>query len=185
MADKFNEDVPDDFKPEYLKQEFSRLGSVGAVIDSIFAVSLFTDREKALGIASLDSAGAMNAVLSDPLYRLADSYYSNVAVLASAASEMSSRITLMNRTYMRGQMEFLKDKTFYPDANLTLRVSYGKVEGFEPSDGVVYLPVSTLEGIIEKDDPEIFDYDIPQKLRDLYAAKDCGDFAQFFPDLNQ
>lgn len=174
MAEKFNEDVPDDFKPEYLKQEFSRLGSVGAVIDSIFAVSLFTDREKALGIASLDSAGAMNAVFSDPLYRLADSYYSNVAVLASAASEMSSRIALMNRTYMRGQMEFLKDKTFYPDANLTLRVSYGKVEGFEPSDGVVYLPVSTLEGIIEKDNPEIFDYDIPQKLRDLYAAKDYG-----------
>ena len=87
---------------------------------------------------------------------------------------MSSRIALMNRTYMRGQMEFLKDKTFYPDANLTLRVSYGKVEGFEPSDGVVYLPVSTLEGIIEKDNPEIFDYDIPQKLRDLYAAKDYG-----------
>lgn len=174
MAEKFNEDVPNDFKPEYLKQEFSRLGSVGAVIDSIFAVSLFTDREKALGIASLDSAGAMNAVHSDPLYRLADSYYSNVAVLASAASEMSSRIALMNRTYMRGQMEFLKDKTFYPDANLTLRVSYGKVEGFEPSDGVVYLPVSTLEGIIEKDNPEIFDYDIPQKLRDLYAAKDYG-----------
>lgn len=174
MAEKFNEDVPDDFKPEYLKQEFSRLGSVGAVIDSIFAVSLFTDREKALGIASLDSAGAMNAVFSDPLYRLADSYYSNVAVLASAASEMSSRIALMNRTYMRGQMEFLKDKTFYPDANLTLRVSYGKVEGFKPSDGVVYLPVSTLEGIIEKDNPEIFDYDIPQKLRDLYAAKDYG-----------
>jgi hypothetical protein len=70
---------------------------------------------------------------------------------------------------MRGQMMMGGDRDFYPDANLTLRVAYGHVEGYSPSDGVYYTPVSTLKGVIEKDDPEIFDYDIPQSLRDLYA----------------
>ena len=60
-------------------------------------------------------------------------------------------------------------KSFYPDANLTLRVAYGKVAGYRPADAIWYTPVSTLRGIIEKDNPDIFDYNIPQALRDIYA----------------
>ena len=66
---------------------------------------------------------------------------------------------------------------FYPDANLTLRIAYGTVQGYSPADGTWYLPVSTMEGIIQKDNPEIFDYNIPQKLRDIHAAKDYGRWA--------
>ena len=66
---------------------------------------------------------------------------------------------------------------FYPDANLTLRIAYGSVQGYSPADGTWYMPVSTLEGIIQKDNPEIFDYNIPQKLRDIHAAKDYGRWA--------
>ena len=66
-------------------------------------------------------------------------------------------------------MAFEPTKTFYPDANLTLRVAYGHVEGYNPSDGITFSPVSTLKGIIEKDNPDIFDYNIPQTLRDIYA----------------
>ena len=76
---------------------------------------------------------------------------------------------MANRTYMQGQMEFEEDRTFYPDANLTLRVAYGQVAGYAPYDGAYYYPVSTLKGIIEKDNPDIFDYNIPQVLRDIYA----------------
>jgi hypothetical protein len=65
-------------------------------------------------------------------------------------------------------------KIFYPDANSTLRVTYGKVKGYKPADAIYYTPVSSLTGIIEKDNPEIYDYNIPQRLRDLYAAKDFG-----------
>jgi hypothetical protein len=70
---------------------------------------------------------------------------------------------------MRAQMAFEPQKAFYPDANLTLRVAYGNVAGYHPADGMYYSPVSTLKGIIEKDNPEIFDYNIPQVLRDIYA----------------
>ena len=72
-------------------------------------------------------------------------------------------------TVAQGQMAFEPKKAFYPDANLTLRIAYGHVEGYRPADAVYYTPVSTLRGIIEKDNPEIFDYNIPQTLRDIYA----------------
>ena len=81
------------------------------------------------------------------------------------------------RTYMRGQMEFEPERNFYPDANLTLRVAYGAVEGYNPEDGVRHLPVTTLEGIIAKDNPDIYDYDVPDALRRCYEEKDYGRWA--------
>ncbi len=78
---------------------------------------------------------------------------------------------------MRGLMEFQPERPFYPDANSTLRIAYGKVGGFAPRDGVVYDCVSTIDGIMEKDNPEIYDYNVPQRLRDIYKAKDYGRWA--------
>ena len=91
------------------------------------------------------------------------------------ARAINRELQLAYRTYMRGQMDFAPDRTvYYPDANLTLRVAYGHIKGYSPADGVYYKPSSTLTGIIQKDNPEIFDYNIPQRLRDIYAEKDFG-----------
>jgi hypothetical protein len=65
-------------------------------------------------------------------------------------------------------------KLFYPDANSTLRVAYGKIAGFEPRDGVVYSYFTTLDGIVEKDNPKIYDYHVPQMLKELYRTKNYG-----------
>ena len=78
------------------------------------------------------------------------------------------------RPYVKALMEWDKQRAFFPDANLTLRVAYGKVAGYEYADGEYHLPQTTLEGIIEKDNPEIYDYNVPQALRDAYAKKDYG-----------
>ena len=78
------------------------------------------------------------------------------------------------RPYVKALMEWDKERAFFPDANLTLRVAYGKVAGYEYADGEWHLPQTTLEGIIEKDNPEIYDYNVPQELRDAYAKKDYG-----------
>lgn len=75
---------------------------------------------------------------------------------------------------MRGMMEFDTDREFYPDANSTLRITYGNVGGYRPKDGVWYKHQSTIEGIMQKDNPDIYDYNIPQKLRDLYSNRDFG-----------
>ncbi|MBR5206329.1 MAG: S46 family peptidase [Alistipes sp.] len=78
------------------------------------------------------------------------------------------------RPYVKALMEWDKERAFFPDANLTLRVAYGKVAGYEYADGEYHLPQTTLEGIIAKDNPEIYDYNVPQALRDAYATKDYG-----------
>jgi hypothetical protein len=78
------------------------------------------------------------------------------------------------RPYVKALMEWDKQRAFFPDANLTLRVAYGKVAGYEYADGEYHLPQTTLEGIIEKDNPDIYDYNVPQALRDAYAIKNYG-----------
>jgi hypothetical protein len=78
------------------------------------------------------------------------------------------------RPYVKALMEWDRDRAFFPDANLTLRVAYGKIAGYEYADGEWHLPQTTLEGIIAKDNPEIYDYNVPQALRDAYATKDYG-----------
>ena len=78
------------------------------------------------------------------------------------------------RPYVKALMEWDKTRAFFPDANLTLRVAYGKVAGYEYADGEYHRPQTTIEGIMQKDNPEIYDYNVPQALRDAYAAKDYG-----------
>ena len=170
----FVKDVPAEFHPEYLEGELARYGSVGKWADALFGESVFTDAEK---VAKLDAADSL-VMRSDPAVRFANEfrkwYGSDVYPYER---RLNQEITLLYRDYMRGQMAFEPEKSFFPDANLTLRVAYGSIAGYSPADGVYYEPVSTLEGIMEKDNPEIFDYNIPQRLRDIYAAKDYGQWA--------
>jgi len=79
---------------------------------------------------------------------------------------------------MQALMEADTNKIFYPDANSTLRIAYGQVDTYEPKDGVKYQYYTTLKGVIEKDNPEIYDYDVPDKLKELYKSKDYGDYAE-------
>ncbi|WP_372934631.1 S46 family peptidase, partial [Mariniphaga sediminis] len=90
---------------------------------------------------------------------------------------VSKRIDQNMETYMAGIMKMKAGEPLYPDANLTLRVAYGKVEGYNPQDGVKYKHYTTLKGVMEKDNPEIYDYDVPVRLRELYDTKDFGRYA--------
>ncbi len=86
----------------------------------------------------------------------------------------NQEIQRLMRLYVKGMMEMQPDVNFFPDANLTLRVAYGHVEGFRPKDGVYYKPYSTLQGIMEKENPDIYDYVVEPRLKELYQTKDYG-----------
>jgi hypothetical protein len=89
---------------------------------------------------------------------------------------LQARINALQRQYMQAQMEVFSEKTFYPDANSTLRVAYGKVAGYQPRDGVEYDYYTYLDGVMEKYKPGDYEFDVPQKLRDLHKAKDYGQY---------
>lgn len=89
-------------------------------------------------------------------------------------NRLNDSINLLMRTYIKGMMEQYPDSNFFPDANLTLRVTYGHVQGFRPKDAVYYTPYSTLDGIIEKENPDIYDYVVEPRLKELWQKKDYG-----------
>ncbi|MDR2651049.1 MAG: S46 family peptidase [Prevotellaceae bacterium] len=91
--------------------------------------------------------------------------------------ELNNELALKQRLFMRGQMEMQADKNMYPDANSTLRIAYGKVEGFSPVDGTIYKHYTTLDGVIEKSKNEdVADYKIPAQLAELNATKNYGEY---------
>ncbi len=89
---------------------------------------------------------------------------------------IQAEINRLQRTYMKAQMEVFADKTFYPDANSTLRVAYGNVKGYQPRDGMKYDFYTYMDGIMEKYKPGDYEFDVPQKLIELYQKKDFGKY---------
>lgn len=106
---------------------------------------------------------------------LAEAYNKNVA---PKYDEINLKNMATQRTYMKAILELSpKSARIFPDANSTLRVTYGKVKGYKPSDAVVYSPITYLDGVMEKYVPGDYEFDVPQKLIDLYNAKDYGKYA--------
>ena len=178
VMNEYEKNVPAEFKPEYYKEKLASYGSVEAWAEDMFTNSLFIDQTRAEALTAADK----EAVMADPATEFFNEflkwYYADILPVTT---RLNQELQLAYRDYMRGQMVYCRTqrvmKDFYPDANLTLRVAYGHIKGYSPADGVYYTPSSTIKGIMEKDNPEIFDYNIPQRLRDIYATKDYGRWA--------
>ena len=106
---------------------------------------------------------------------LADKYSTEVM---PKYDEINLKITALQRSYMKAQLEINKESRIFPDANSTLRITYGKVQGYKPKDATFYSSISYLDGIMEKYIPGDYEFDVPAKLIDLYQAKDYGIYGQ-------
>ena len=157
LYNAYNKNIADKYKSPYYKEQLQKFGSVEAWADA-----LFTEKP--------------NLEMAAEIYKQTNDYFR--ANYAPTLEAVNKELAILYRSYMKGMMEYNEatkgGKIFYPDANSTLRVAYGQVKGYKPADAIYYTPVSSLDGVIEKDNPEIYDYNIPQKLRDLHAAKDYG-----------
>ena len=150
-------------------------GSSFKIFGSFIGSFLDTDYETFKSEYLLSSNNILN---SDPLYLFYASFYNLYGLqVYPKLDELQLKLDKLNRIYMKAQLEMESDKVFYPDANFTLRVTYGKVASYKPNDGVFYNFFTTLDGIIEKDNPEIYDYDVPDKLLELYKSSDYGQYA--------
>ena len=161
--------------PAYKALYASCRGDFGAIVDKLYEKSLFTDENRVNALLGKFDA---RKVRKDPFYILAlsASELLNDRVRQELTS-LGARLEKLNRLYMAAQMEKGSERVFYPDANSTLRLAYGKVMGYESRDAVYHRHQTTLTGVMEKDNPEIYDYDVPDRLRELYEKKDFGRYA--------
>ena len=144
----------------------------------IYSKSKLIDYSKFKTLLSGDAKSVLKKLNSDKGYAfvksLADYYSKNIA---PKYDEINLKISALQRTYMKAQLELYPNARIFPDANSTLRVTYGKVKGYAPRDATYYNPVTYLEGAMEKYIPGDYEFDIPKKLIELYNNKDYGPYA--------
>lgn len=175
----YAENLSDEFLPQAIKDIRSKYhGNFQEYAEKTLKKSIFGDQKKISELLDSYHLSMSGKVTKDPIYQLANSISSfYLSKIDSVYSTLDRKIVNLQRKYMAGLMEMDQNKVFYPDANSTFRVHYGKVAGYKARNAVNYDFYTTLDGIIEKDNPEIFDYDVPQKLRDLYTQKDFGKYS--------
>ena len=147
---------------------------ISSYVDSLFSSSVFTSEEKLAGaIRTMEPS----KIFDDPAILLAKSYSE---VLMSVLPEISASDSLLSagrKAYTAGQLEWKKGQPSYPDANFTMRLTYGHVKGYSPKDAVIYKHYTTLDGVMEKEDPDNWEFVVPEKLKELWKNKDFGQYA--------
>jgi hypothetical protein len=147
------------------------------VINSLYANSAFASVD---GLQLLEGTKeeVLDHLSKDVLVAFTEAYiaefYSNLNPNYQA---WQTEIAATQKIYMTALMEMLPEERYFPDANSTLRVTYGKVKGYQPKDAVYYQPVTYLDGVVEKYVPGDYEFDVPKKLLDLYENKDFGNYA--------
>lgn len=147
--------------------------------NNIYRHSNFTSLEKLMTVLNnTNTAEVVANIKKDPAYELAYEWNELIKASVNPMFEKNKKqIDSLQQIYMKAQMELFPEKKFFPDANSTMRVTYGKVQGYSPSDAVTYNHVTYLDGIIEKYVPGDYEFDLSQKMLDLYNKKDYGMYA--------
>jgi len=145
---------------------------------SIYNTTSFTDLDKALALLEGTPEEVLIKLNKDAAYAYAKPLIDEfMTTISPEFQNKNQQISALQKRYMKALMEALPDERYFPDANSTLRVTYGQVKGYAPRDAVYYNAVSYLDGVIEKYVPGDYEFDVPQKLIDLYNQKDYGDYA--------
>ena len=166
------------YPSQFLAPEFKNIDSE-KLSKEVYSNSKLVSYDKIKELLTGDSKTVIANFNNDKGFQviksIADSYFQNIA---AKYDEINLKNSALQRTYMKGILELSpKSARIFPDANSTLRVTYGKVKGYKPSDAVYYEPFTTLDGVMEKYIPGDYEFDVPEKLVSLYNNKDYGAYA--------
>ncbi|MBZ0241740.1 MAG: S46 family peptidase [Bacteroidales bacterium] len=178
LLDIYRAEQPADFRPEFLNEIDSKYkGDTKKYVQQLFGKSIFTSEEAVSKLLQNFSYKDTKKILRDPAFEAYSSIRSFFdEQLSQPMQQLMAQNDSLQRLYMLAQMQMQPDKRFYPDANFSLRVTYGNVDGFHPADAVYYNYYTTLAGIMEKEDPNIYDYVVEDKLKTLYQQQDFGPY---------
>lgn len=182
LLEEYMKNIPANRRPSFFAEvEGKWKGDIRAYVANAFAKSIFVSAEKLNAVLSAPTAKKITA---DPIYRMAESINSWAeAEIDTKRAPLGQQFEVLQRTYMQAQREVMTERKFYPDANSTLRLTYGKVKGYSPDEALMYRYYTTIDGIIEKNISGNEDYKIPARLRELWEKRDYGRYANASGEL--
>jgi hypothetical protein len=174
MISLFREKIPATELPDFYKTIDSNFqGSIDAYVEAIFSQSVFASEEKVKSAL----AGDKKVMTNDPAFVAAKNISDAMAKYYIELEQYRLLYAKGQKYYIEGVLEMKSGQAIYPDANSTMRLTYGKVLNYSPKDGVIYDYVTTLDGVMQKEDPKNWEFVVPAKLKELYNAKDFGQYA--------
>jgi hypothetical protein len=177
MIELFIEDVKNEFHPTFILNEIkaSMGGNVKGYVDQLFEKSIFVNEKEFYEfMKNYDKA----KIQEDPAYKAAKSIEEIAMKLGKELEKFDADLNRGRRLFLAALMEMDKTRNFYPDANSTMRLTYGSVGDYRPKDGVIFDYITTLDGVMEKEVPGDFEFDVHPRLKELWLKKDYGIYGQ-------
>lgn len=176
MLELYYNDVPKEMQPAYLQMIYKKYkGNFAAYAGAVFSKTLFSSKSK---VDHFLADPKLKVLQKDPAWPLQKAFAANADKIDSLVRPSNDLLTRGRRVFEAGLREMNNDLVKYPDANSTMRVTYGKVLDYSPADAVTFNFVTTLDGVMAKEDPSNPEFVVPEKLKQLYNAKDYGRYGK-------
>ena len=178
----YHDNVNPQYHPEFFKivnQKYK--GDFNAYMSRLFARSVLVDRSK---LESFLDNPKLSTLEKDELFQISSQIFDTFGKIGDMLEDGDSKLMKGRRLFLAGLMEMDSNRNFYPDANSTMRLTYGSVGDYKPRDAVHYRHYTTLLGYLEKEIPGDIEFDVPSRLKELYEAKDFGPYADKDGDLH-
>ncbi len=177
MLNLFMADVKEEYYPSFITSDIKGTfgGSVQNYVNDLFQKSIFANEKEFFEfMKNFDKA----KLQEDPAYKAAVSITEMAMKLGKQSEKFNLDDAKGRRLYLAGLLEMDKTRNYYPDANFTMRLTYGKVGDYRPKDGVIYDYITTLDGVMEKEIPGDYEFDVHPRLKELWQKKDYGVYGQ-------
>jgi hypothetical protein len=173
MLKLYRTDVPAKFHPDFYVNVVDKKfkGDIDKFVDNMFAKSIFASEAKLNAFLSKPDVKTLE---TDPVYLTTTSIFKTGGEISKGSSQFDATLATGKRIWIAALMEMAPEKTQYPDANSTMRLTYGTVQDYDPRDGVTYKYYTTLQGVVDKYKPNDYEFDVPQRLIDLNNKKEFG-----------
>lgn len=176
----YKNNLPSTYHPAFFSEVDRKYdGDMYEFADELYGSTIFMNLEKLQKLDDMPLKKAIKEIKNDDAMDIfRDFVFIYRQLVFPSLDQYESSLDSLYRIYVTGLKHMYEDSIFSSDANFTMRVTYGEIQGYSPKDGVKYQYYTTLRGAIEKDDPSIPDYNVPEKLKELYERKDFGPYAQ-------
>jgi hypothetical protein len=160
----------------YVKIDADFGGDINAFVDWLYDNSIYSSKDKLMtALANYKKDTFKN----DPAQEVRESVVEEITKLGKKIQPFNTALNQWHRVYVKGLMTKNPDTKYYPDANFSMRLTYGQVLSYEPRDGVIYKYYTTLKGVVDKEDPSNpLEFTVPERLKEAYALSDYGDYGQ-------